>query len=269
MAALTERMETVEHRVGDLESTLVRYMTHTEQMFERMEAERASEREESALQRAAMESTVQALGHRMQELGHTVEVLGHTVKELGHTVEMLGHSTQALERTVQEMKQESARDRREAYRRWGELANKMGTVVEDIVAPSVRRLARDLFDGGDERYFATRVQVRRSDDPSRSREFDALYVGARAVLLNETKSSPRSEDAKAFAGFLQQQEFGRYYPQYRHLPIVPAFSSLSLPDDLVTYLTRRGIYALAMGDEAMQVLNFDAVKRRPSGQVSP
>lgn len=261
MAALTERVETVEHRVGDLESTLVRYMTHTEQMFERMEAERASDREESALHRAAMERTVQELGHRMQELGHTVEELGHTVEVLGHTVEVLGHSTQALERTVQEMKQESARDRREAYQRWGELANKMGTVVEDIVAPSVRRLARELFDCGDERYFATRVQVRRSDDPSRSREFDALYVGARAVLLNETKSSPRSEDAKAFAGFLQQEEFGRYYPQYRHLPIVPAFSSLSLPDDLVTYLTRRGIYALAMGDETMQVLNFDAVKR--------
>ena len=29
---------------------------------------------------------------------------------------------------------------------WGELANKMGTVVEDIVAPSVRRLAREVFE---------------------------------------------------------------------------------------------------------------------------
>ena len=30
---------------------------------------------------------------------------------------------------------------------------------------------------------------------------------------------------------------------------------------MVTYLTRRGIYALAMGDEAMQVLNLEAVHR--------
>lgn len=227
MATLTKRMDTVEDRVDDLESTLIRYITHTDQIMERMEADR----EESARHRAALDRSVAT-----------------------------------LDRTVQEMKQEAARDRREAYRRWGELANKMGTVVEDIVAPSVRRLARDLFDCGDERYFATRVQVHRSDDPSRTREFDALYVGARAVLLNETKSSPRSEDAKAFVEFLQREEFGRYYPQYRELPIVPAFSSLSLPDDLVTYLTRRGVYALAMGDETMQVLNFDAVRdRRPSG----
>ena len=44
--------------------------------------------------------------------------------------------------------------------------------------------------------------------------------------------------------------------------IVPVFSSLSIPADVVTYLTRRGIYAVAMGDEAMQVLNLDEVRRR-------
>ena len=37
----------------------------------------------------------------------------------------------------------------------------------------------------------------------------------------------------------------------------------SIPDDVVTWLTRRGIYAIAMGDEAMQVLNLDAVRGRP------
>ena len=53
------------------------------------------------------------------------------------------------------------------------------------------------------------------------------------------------------------------------LPIVPVFSSLSIPEDLVTYLTRRGIYALAMGDEAMQVLNLEAVRsRRPARRRS-
>ena len=35
---------------------------------------------------------------------------------------------------------------------------------------------------------------------------------------------------------------------------------------MVRYLTRHGIYALAMGDEAMQVLNLEAVR---SGQAAP
>ena len=52
--------------------------------------------------------------------------------------------------------------------RWGELANKMGTVVEDIVAPSIQRLALDVFDCGEPQYFGTRVSLTRSDDRSRS-----------------------------------------------------------------------------------------------------
>ena len=61
---------------------------------------------------------------------------------------------------------------------------------------------------------------------------------------------------------MESDEFGLYFPQYRELPIVPAFWSLSIPEDLVTRLTRRGTYAIAMGDEAMQVLNLDAVRSR-------
>ena len=74
-------------------------------------------------------------------------------------------------------KQEGARDREESA---------------DIVAPSIRRLAREVFDCGERQYFGTRVSLTRSVDRSREREFDALYVGTRAVLLNETRSSPRT-----------------------------------------------------------------------------
>ena len=162
----------------------------------------------------------------------------------------------------EEDRQEAARERREMNKRWGELANKMGTVVEDVVAPSVRRVARELFDCGDEVSFVCRLTRVRSDDRSRRREFDALYVGTGGVVLNETKSSPESTDVRAFVRFIERGEFALYFPEYRHLPLIPIFSSLNLPDGMVTKLTRNGIYALAMGDEAMQVLNLDAVRRR-------
>ena len=147
-------------------------------------------------------------------------------------------------------------------RRWGALSNKMGTIVEDIIAPSIRRIAADELNCGEERLFVERIARVRSDDPSRRREFDALYVGERAVLLNETKASARSEYVQAFIDFLQRDEFFLYFPEYRDMPIVPVFSSLHIPADLVTYLTRHDIYALAMGDEAMQVLNLEDVRGR-------
>ena len=157
---------------------------------------------------------------------------------------------------------EAARDRKEMNRRWGELANKMGTVVQDIVAPSLRRIARDELGCGDERSFSVTMSRVRSDDRHSRREFDALYVGTQAVLLNETKSTALSEYAKDFVEFLKSGEFGLYFPEYRELPLVAVFSSLRLPDDVITYLTRNGIYAVSMGEETMQVRNRDAVSAR-------
>ena len=195
-------------------------------------------------------------------MANTDESISRTNQSVARTEESIAR----LERIVEVQAQEAARERREMNKRWGELANKMGTVVEDIVAPSIRRLAREVFACGDLVRFTTRQTVTRSDDRSRTREFDALYVGTRAVLLNETKSSPRSEDARAFVEFLRNREFALYFPEYGRLPIVPAFSSLSIPEDMVTYLTRRGIYAVAMGDEAMQVLNLKAVRSRTAAR---
>ena len=152
-------------------------------------------------------------------------------------------------------------DRKEWNRRWGELANKMGTVARDIVAPSMRRIAREL-NCGDERSFSVYISRYRSDSRDYRREFDAFYVGTRAVLLNETKSTALSEYATRFVRFLKSGEFALYFPEYRDLPVVPVFSSLSLPDHLIAFLTKNGIYAVAMGEETMQVLNRDAVSAR-------
>ena len=230
MATLAQRTQAVEERTDRLETILASFMAQTdrsigrlERIIERMEQEGARDREAAARDRDAA----------------------------------------AREREAAARDREAAaQERRDMNKRWGELANKMGTVVEDIVAPSVRRLARDVFNCGDMQYFGTRVSLKRSDDPSREREFDALYVGTRAVLLNQTKSSPRIDDVRDFEEFLRSNQFALYFPQYAELPIMPAFSSLSIPADMVTYLTRRGIYALAMGDEAMQVLNLNAVRSR-------
>ena len=235
MATLAQRTEAIEERVDSLETILARFMAQT--------AEAAARTDES--------------------IARTDESIARTNESVVRTEESIARLERIVEQLVQDGardREEAARERREMNKRWGELANKMGTVVEDIVAPSVRRLAREVFDCGDLVRFTTRQTVTRSDDRSRRREFDALYVGSRAVLLNSTKSSPRSEDARAFVEFLRNGEFALYFPEHGKLPIVPAFSSLSVPEDLVTYLTRHGIYALAMGDEAMQVLNLEAVR---------
>lgn len=50
-----------------------------------------------------------------------------------------------FEQEMREFKEESRQARRAMNKQWGDLANKMGTILEDIVAPNLRRLAREHF----------------------------------------------------------------------------------------------------------------------------
>ena len=275
MATLTRRMEVVEERTDSLEDIFAAFMARTDASMARMDASMARTDEAIARMDASMARTNEAIARMDASMARTDERMARTDASMAHTDERIGRLervVERMERNIERREQEGAREREDAARerkemnkRWGELANKMGTVVEDIVAPSIRRLAHEVFDCGEQRFFGTRASVNRSDDPSREREFDALYVGARAVLLNQTKSTPRTADAGEFVQFLESGEFALYFPQFKELPIVPAFSSLSIPEDMVRYLTRRGIYAIAMGDEAMQVLNLEAVRNRRNG----
>ena len=248
MSTLEERTAVPEDRTDRLELLFERFMEQNaafrrriEHASEDLKAEGARAREEAA---RAREETAR----NREETAHNRE-------------EEARYRAEDREEAAR-YRAEAARDRKAMNRRWGELANKMGTVVQDIVAPSLRRIARDELGCGDERTFGVTMSRVRSDDPHRRREFDALYVGTRAVLLNETKSTALSEYAKDFVEFLKSGEFGLYFPEYRELPLVAVFSSLRLPDDVITYLTRNGIYAVSMGEETMQVRNRDAVSAR-------
>ena len=279
-------MSTVAQRVGVVEDRLDRIERLVEQLVEdtarfreqiaKLERDRERDREQDRQQRERERQEWERQERERQEREHQErererQQREQDRKEWEQDRQQRERERQEWERQEQERQEQERqererqyqqweRDRRAMNKQWSELAAKMGTVVEDIVAPSVRRMARELFDCGEELLFTSRIDRVRSDDRSRRREFDVLYVGDRAVLLNETKSSPRNADARRFVRLVRSGEFFLYFPEYKDLPLVPVFSSLSLPADLVTYLTRNGIYALAMGDEAMQVLNLDAVR---------
>jgi hypothetical protein len=140
-------------------------------------------------------------------------------------------------------------------RKWGEVANRMGTLVEDIVAPNLPRIAREHFGCDEIADFMVRRRKRHPAIRGQRREFDVICVGERVVLWNETKATARPEYVDDFAQALP--EFFAYFPEYQGRTLIPIFASLYLPEDIVRHLTRKGIYALAMGEETMQLLNLD------------
>ena len=150
-----------------------------------------------------MEQNHEAFEHRMRRVDQRREA------DREEWERRMDRIDQQRERDREEWK----RERRAMNKQWCDLAGKMGTVVDDIVAPAVRRMAPELFDCGEQLLFTPRIDRVRSDDRSRRREFDVLYVGDRAVLLNETRSSPRGADAHLFVRLVRSGEFFLYFPE--------------------------------------------------------
>ncbi len=154
-----------------------------------------------------------------------------------------------------EFQRNSEKDRREMNKRWGELANKMGTIVEDIVAPNIPRILKEYF-GCDEKDImdvSIRRRVSNKKDPSLKREFDIVAVCGNKVVINETKSTPKIEYVNRFKKTLS--EVYDYFPEYKGKELIGIFASLSIREDIVQYLTRQGIYAMGMKDDTMEILN--------------
>jgi len=165
-----------------------------------------------------------------------------------------------LERAVERFEEAGARDRAESAKfraemnkRWGDLANKMGTLVEDIVAPNVPRTAREHFGAAELELFAVRGKRRKAGDPCQRRDFDVVAVGDEVVVWTDVKSNPRPEYVQQFVEALPA--FFDFFPEYQGRRLVPVFASLYLPPEIVTYLTRSRAYGLAMGDEVMELVN--------------
>lgn len=102
-----------------------------------------------------------------------------------------------LKNEIKEFKDKARQANREMNRWWGGLANKMGTLVEDLVAPSLPRIAQEMLSQE-----VADLSVRRKQrlQDGRTWEFDGNVVTTGGqVGLNSTKSTLRSTDVDHFA----------------------------------------------------------------------
>lgn len=152
-------------------------------------------------------------------------------------------------------REESQKERREMNRQWAALANKMGTMAEDLVAPIIPRILRTVLgcpnDGVDE--MAVRVHRSSSQDRTRSQGFDVITACGDWFLINETKSTLAPEDVSDFVKVLSTVR--EFFPEQAKRQIVGVIASLYVDESLVRHAERNGLIVLSFGDEGMDVRN--------------
>ena len=199
-------------------------------------------------------------------LRQEVDTLREYMKELSYqamrtdmAVTRLSDEMREFKDEMRAFKDESRRERRQMNKQWGDLANRLGTLVEDIVAPNLPRIAAELFSCDQPDLFAVRV-VRWLQ--GETREYDAIVVCPEVVLVNETKS--RLLESHVDAILEKLADLPRLVPEYADRRAVGILASLYPEPSVIRRATRKGVLVMGMGDETMEVLNPEAAAPKAS-----
>jgi hypothetical protein len=144
-----------------------------------------------------------------------------------------------------------AEEQREMNRKWGDMANKMGTITEDLVLPSLPRIVEALF----HQPIVDRMirRVRAIPATRRAKEYDAVVVTPERVCVNSTKNTLRERDIHQFINDLA--EFREYFPEYQPYPLIGILTSLSVDQEILKQAEETGFVVLATGDNLMDMMN--------------
>jgi hypothetical protein len=204
-----------------------------------------------------VESLESILGHFMTSTDVALTRLEREMRAYREDTQLFKDEMREFKDEMRAFKDEQARGFAAMNRKWGELANKMGTVVEDIVAPNIPTIAARYFGCETLEIFAVRYRRMQPGKPDVVREFDVIAVADDKFLVNETKSTPRSDYLERFVETMP--EVFDYFPEHADKTLIPVFSSLSIPAEAVAYLTKHGVYAMAMTGDTMDLLNFEQI----------
>ena len=152
-------------------------------------------------------------------------------------------------------KEENRQQRREMNIKWGELARKLGTITEDLVAPSIPSIINEMF-GLDVVFLGIRMKKKLQD--GRIKEYDAIAVAGEYVYVDETKSTLDSEDVKDFIEDIQG--FREIFPEYEGKKIIGVLSSLYVDESVIKYAEKAGFLVFAVGEALMEVKNTKGFK---------
>jgi hypothetical protein len=201
----------------------------------------AANQEESQKWRKSMEES-----HRKNE-----QELKEFKKSMADSQQNLEKIQQRNEQGFKELRKTIADSRKEL----GQISLSNGTIVEDLVAPSLPRVLKEMVNCPTEDDVLINVRVRRRHPTQKGKmlEIDAMADCGNYVLFNETKSQFSPEKVKAFLDKLALVR--DYFPEYQHHQIRGCIASLYLDKSLIDYASRQGLLALASGEFLMTIQN--------------
>lgn len=223
----------VEHRVSQLEELFAAFL-------------RAQEKSQHEIYELARD---------LREL--KLEMIDFKEEMRGFKNEML-----AFKDEMRAFKDEMRDFKRDSRKQWGELANALGRVAEDLVAPGVSSILSRMTGCAGQREQSSAVRVRRHPPgkPSELREFDVVAVCDDWAIVVEVRTRLQPADVPDFVTLMTGVR--EFFPELGDKKLVGAVGTLYPDPSIVTQGGRAGIAVLGMGDDLLEVHNPEGFQPR-------
>lgn len=156
--------------------------------------------------------------------GEALASLSHEMKDFKDEMKDFKDEMKDFKDEMKDFKEESRADRRNMNKQWGHLANKMGTIVEDIIRPGIRPALKTYFHS-DPVFIGNHIH-RKVKKTGLEGEFDIVAMDENQIYLVEVKSSPGKTEIKKLATRTIPR-FRQLFPEFESYPVIPIFGSLS------------------------------------------
>ena len=232
----------LEERVETLETILSSFITNTEKALLRLEREMKEFKDEMRAYRERAEEQARARDLELQAFKEEMKAFKD---------EMLAFKDEMLA-----FRKEAKEEARQRNREWTNLAKKMGTLVEDLIAPALRPVLKKYFDC--EVTMEGQRMFRRIE--GNDYEIDAIAACDDKVFMVEVRSTPRLQDVSEFVD--KSKRFFDFFPEYKGKRLIIIFGSITFPERVIEEASKSGIYVLAWKEwDYLDILNFDRVKQ--------
>ena len=205
-----------------------------------------------------LELRVSTLENMMKDLIYVHTQFEREMKEFKDEMKEFKNEMKEFKNEMKEFKNEIQSEFKQHKREMAGISKRLGTIVEDMVVPNIRRIAKRYFSLPSKPVdFMERREKTMPGNREYTREFDVICVYEDTVILNETKANPRMEYAQSFVHFIQSGEFFQFFPEYAGKKLIPIFASIYIPKEVVSFCSKNGIYVMGFNDITMKILNPD------------
>ena len=150
---------------------------------------------------------------------------------------------------MKDFKDEVKLNIKDLNKKFGEMSRKLGTIVEDLVLPSMPRIIQEKF-GFELEEFSINIKFKKE---GRNQEFDAVGIYKDFVFLNSTKTTVREKDVLQLKGHIQ--DFPFWFPIHKGKKIYGILAGFDIPESMIQLCEKEDFLVMGVGGDLMELLN--------------